>query len=179
MDGLPNISYVLWVHGQGITSLRPNHTHGCCPSKPTEHPSCGARFVENCKTTMPSWGWCILLHEEPHAMDVLPPIPHSLWVHGQGLTTLGHNQYIINLFIQASDNPNDGTRFGENCKTTKTSSLLNILLGEEPHTMDMLSPIPYVLWVHGQGLTNLKHNQYIGVLSIQAHRAPNLWDQRI
>ena len=27
----------------------------------------------------------MLLSEEPHAMDVLPPIPHVLCVHGQGL----------------------------------------------------------------------------------------------
>ena len=39
-------------------------------------------------------------------MDVLAPIPYVLWVHGQGLTSLGHNQYTMRiLFIQVSEYP--------------------------------------------------------------------------
>ena len=33
--------------------------------------------------------------------------------------------------------------------------------------MDILSSIPYILWVHRQGMTSLKHNQYTGVLLTQ------------
>ena len=37
----------------------------------------------------------------------------------------------------------------------------------------MSSSIPHVLRVHGQGLANLKYNQYIGVLSTQATEHPS------
>ena len=33
------------------------------------------------------------------------------------------------------------------------------------------------LWVYVQGITSLGHNQYTGVLSIQAQKALKLWDQ--
>ena len=51
------------------------NTQGCCSSKPTKHPSCGTRSDENYKTTIPSPGWWMLLHEEHHDIDILPPIP--------------------------------------------------------------------------------------------------------
>ena len=94
---------------------------------------------------------------------------HSIWVNGQCLTSLGHNQCTRILFINISEHQSCGTIFCENhCKTTKPSSCLSeVLLGEEPHTMDVLPIIPYLLWLHGQGLTSLKHNQYTVVLSIQ------------
>ena len=65
------------------------------------------------------------------AIDLLPPIAHVFWVHGQGLICMGHNQYIKILFIQASEYPSCGTRFGKNYKTTKPSSGLSMLLSEE------------------------------------------------
>ena len=76
------------------------------------------------------------------------------------------------MFIQASEHPSNGIRLGENYRTTMPSSELSMLLSEEPHAMDILSGIPYVIWVHGKGLTSLKHNQYTGVLSIQATKLP-------
>ena len=58
----------------------------------------------------------MLLGEEPYAMDGLPSIPHVLWVHTEGLTSLGHTQYTGVLSIQASEYPRCVFRFGENCK---------------------------------------------------------------
>ena len=132
------------------------------------HPSSGIRFGENCKTTMPFSSWCILIDEEPHTMNTLPLISHVLLVHDQGLTRLGHDQYTSIMFIQATEHPSCGIRFGENCKTTKPSLGWYILLGEEPHAMYVLPPIPHVLWVHDQGLTSLGHDQYTSILIIQA-----------
>ena len=43
------------------------------------------------------------------------------------------------------------------------------MLGKEPHAIDMLSPIPYVLWVHGLGLTRLGHNQYTEIRSSEPY----------
>ena len=43
----------------------------------------GQDLVRTEKTTIPSTGWCMLLHEEQHAMDELPLIPHVLWLHEQ------------------------------------------------------------------------------------------------
>ena len=48
--------------------------HRCSIHPTLGHPRCGTRFGENCKTTKPSSGWCMLLHKEQHAMDILPPI---------------------------------------------------------------------------------------------------------
>ena len=95
-----------------------------------------------------------------------------LWVHRQGFISLRHNQYTMILFIQASEHSSCGTRFGENCKTTKLSSGLSRLLSEEPLDKDTLSPFPHVLCMHWQGLTSLKHNQYIGIPSIPATEHP-------
>jgi hypothetical protein len=114
----------------------------------------------------------MLLHKEPRVKDWLPPISHVLWVHGQGLTSLEHNQYHTIMLIQASEHPTSGTKFGENCKTTKPSSGLSMLLGEEPHAMGGLPSVPYLLYVHGQGLTSLEHNQYTGVLFVQVSEHP-------
>ena len=102
---------------------------------------------------------------EPHAMNVLPIDHMFFYVHGKGLTSLHHNQYTGNLFIQASEHPPScWTRFGENCKTTKPSPGLSMLLKKK--AMDVLTSILHMLLVHGQGLPSLKHNQYIGILSI-------------
>ena len=65
----------------------------------SEHPSCGIReFGENYKSTKPSSGWCILLGEEPHVMDMVPLIPHVLWLYGKGLTSMGDNEYTVIVF---------------------------------------------------------------------------------
>ena len=73
-------------------------------------------------------------------MYVLPFISHILWMHVEGLTILGHNQYTSAriLFIQASDHPSFGTRFGENCKITKPSSGSSMLLSEDAYDIDAL-----------------------------------------
>ena len=168
----------LYVHVQGLAGLGHNQYTRYLFIQASEHPICGARFGENCKTTKPSSGWYILVHEEQYAMDRLPNIPHILWVHGQGLTSLGHSQYTRIMFIQASEHPSGGTGFGENCKTIMPSLWwLSMLLSEEPHAMDVLPSIRHILWVHGQGLTSLGHDQYTGMLSIQAQKAFKLWDQ--
>ena len=117
--------------------------------------------------------WCMLTHKEPHAVDVLPPIPHVLCVYGQGPTSLGHNQYTVILSFQALEHPSCcGTRFGETCKTTKLSSGWYMLYHEEPHVMDMLQAMLHILWVHGQGPTSMGPNQYTRILSIQASKHP-------
>ena len=85
-----------------------------------EHPRGGARFGENCRRTKPSSDEYMLSHEEQHTIDVLPPTPLVLCVHGQGLTSLKHSQYTWAPFIKATQHPSYGTRFGEkNYKTTR------------------------------------------------------------
>ena len=103
---------------------------------------------------------------------MFPPIPCVLWVHVQGMTHLGHNQYTGILFIRALEHSSCGTRSGKNCKISKLSSGLSMLLREEPQDMDILSTIPPVLWVHDQGLANLGHNKYTRILFIQASLYP-------
>ena len=75
MNMLPPTPYVLWVHGRGLTSLVHNQCTEMLSNQATENPSCRTIFGRICKTTMPSLGWCILLGEEPHVMNVLPHIP--------------------------------------------------------------------------------------------------------
>ena len=117
--------------------------------------------------------WCTLTHDKPHAMDVLPPIPHVLCVYGQCMTSLGHNQNTGILPFQAFEHPSRcGTRFGETCKTTKLSSGWYMLYHEEPHAMDMLQAMSHISWVHVQGLTSMWPNQYTRILSIQASKHP-------
>ena len=100
---------------------------------------------------MPSSGWCILVGEEPHAMDVLPLISHILWVHGQGMASLWHNQYTEILFIQFPEHLICGTRwFCENYRSTKPSLVWCIVLGEEPHAMYVLPIIPYLYGCMGK-----------------------------
>ena len=70
------------------------------------------------------------------------------------MTSLGHDQYTVILLIQALEHPICGTRFGENCKTTMSSSSWCVLLFEGPHAMDVLQTIPHVLWVNGQGMND-------------------------
>ena len=42
------------------------------------------------------------------------------------------------------------------------------MIHEDPYTMDVLPPIPYVLCVHGQCWTSMGHSKYTGIISIQA-----------
>ena len=72
----------VWQASGMINTLRYIH-----PSH--RDPSYRNRVGKNCKTTIPSSGWCMLWHEEPQAIDVLPPIPHILWMCEQGLTKSG------------------------------------------------------------------------------------------
>ena len=139
-------STCLWVHVHAPTSMKDNQCTGTLSIKATQHPHYGTRFDEkNFKTTMQSAGWCMLLSEEPQALDILPPIAHILWVHEQGPTSLGHTQYTNIIFIQTLEQPSCGTRFDENCKTTNPSPWLSMLWNEEPHVLDVLSSIPRVL----------------------------------
>ena len=96
------------------------------------------------------------------------PFYNTLHVHGQGLTSMEPNQYTGIMLIQASDYPICGTWFGVNYRKHQVILGGWILLGEDPQTMDMLPPIPYVLWVYVQGLISLWSNQYTGILFTQA-----------
>ena len=86
----------------------------------------------------------MMLYKEPQDMDVLQPTTHDLWVYKQGIASLGHNQYTMILFIQASEHPSGGTRFGENCITIKPASGLSILFSEESQVVGGLPGIPQV-----------------------------------
>ena len=68
MDVLSSIPRVSWVHEQGLKSLEYNQYKGMPSIQDTEHPSGVTRFGENCKRTMLSSGWCMLLHEEPQRL---------------------------------------------------------------------------------------------------------------
>ena len=139
MDVLSPIPHSFFVHGQGQTILKYNQYTRNMSIQATEHQSYGTRCCENCKSMMLSLGWSVLLHTESHAMDMLPPIPNILWVHGQGLKSHGQSQYTMTLIITSCR-----TRIGGNCKTTKPSSGLSMLLSEEPEVIDVLSSIVYV-----------------------------------
>ena len=115
----------------------------------------------------------MLLSEESQAIDVLPYIQHALWVPGQGITSLEHNQSTGILFLKATEHPSYGIRLAENCKTTRPSSGLSMLLWVEQQAMYVLPPIPHILWVYRQGLTSLGHNQYTRILIIQASKHPS------
>ena len=90
-------------------------------------------------------------------------IPYISCVYGQGLTSLGHNQYTRILFVQASVYPSYGTKFREDCKTTKPSLDIGIFLSKEPQGMEVLPLIEHILWVYVQGISSMKHNQYTGI----------------
>ena len=79
-------------------------------------------------------------------------IPHILCVHGQGLTSLGHNQYTRILFIPPSVYPSYGNKLDEDCKTTKPSPGMGMFLSEEPQGMEVLPLIEHILWVYVQGI---------------------------
>ena len=115
----------------------------------------------------------MLLHEEPHCADVVPSIPHILWVQWQRLTCLGHNQYTRILFVKATVHPRSGTSFCENCKTNMPSSGLSVLLSEELHAIVLLPDILHVLCVHMYAWTSLKHSQYNKIMIIQATEHPS------
>ena len=90
-------------------------------------------------------------------------IPYILCVHGQGLTSLGHNQYTRILFIPPSVYPSYGNKLDEDCKTTKPSPGMGMFLSEEPQGMEELPLIEHILWVYVQGISSMKHNQYTGI----------------
>ena len=85
------------------------------------------------------------------------------------MTRPGQNPYTGILFIQALEHPRTGTSLGENYKSTKTSPGLSRLLSAEPQAMYELPNIPYVIWEHGQGLTDPKHNQWCCPLKSTEH----------
>ena len=104
-------------------------------------------------------GVCCYL--KPHVMDMLPPIPYVLWVHGQGLTSLGHNQCTEMLSNPAIYHPDCRTRLGRICKTTMPSSGWCILVGEEPHAMDTLPWMCYHIFHRFMGAWSRYNNHGI------------------
>ena len=124
-----------WSNKHVTQSIHP----GIMFVKALEHPSCGNQFCKKYRSTKSSSGWWILLGEDPQVKDILSLIPHIVWIHGQGLTSLGHNQYIGILFIQVSEYQSCVTRFGESWKML--SSMWCILLHEEPNTINVFPPI--------------------------------------
>ena len=107
------------------------------------------------------------------AVEVLLFTAYVLWVHMQGLTSLGYNQYTRILFIPASMYPDCGPIFGENWKTTKPSPGMSMLLSEEPQGMEVLPLIEHDIYVHGKSLTSMKHNQHTGIPFTQATEQPS------
>ena len=83
IDVLSHIPHILQDHIQSLAGLWHNQCNGIPFIYASEYTIYVTRSDENCKLMMQSWGWCILLHEEPQTMDVLPPIPHVLCVYGQ------------------------------------------------------------------------------------------------
>ena len=110
----------------------------------------------------------MLYHEGRQAMDVFPSIPHVFIVFGQGLTSMGPNQYTRILFIQASKYSSCGTRFGDTSNIPKSSLGWCMLMHEGPHDIDVLPPISRVLFMHVNVPTSMGHNQYTGIMFIQA-----------
>jgi len=91
------------------------------------------------------------------------------WVHAQYLTSMVCDQYTGILFSQASEHPICGNRFGDNCKTTQPSSGSIILLDNWRTTRHgCVAKHSTCLSMHGEGITILEHNQYTGILFIQA-----------
>ena len=114
---------------------------------------------------MPSSGWCMLLHKEQHAMGVLVSIPYILWVYGQGITSLKHNQSTWVLSIQPLGHPSCGARFGENCKSTMPSSGWCVFLHEQPQGMDILPLISLVCGCMGKVLQACDITNTLGTCS--------------
>ena len=140
------------------------------PSPQSTH-NCVTRFGEDCKTTMPSSGWCMLLHKVQHAMDVLPSIPYILWVHGQGMTSLKHNQYTGVLSIQPLGTHAVGPDLVRTAK--QPCHPQGGVCCYTKNNMPWIFSHPFLLWVHGQGLTSLGHNQYTVILFIQIPEHPS------
>ena len=90
-----------------------------------------AKLLQYLQPTKLSTGSCWMWYKVQVVMNGLPPIPYVLWVHGQGLKTLEHNQYTGMPSIRATAYPSWGTRFGSRiCKTTMPSSWWCMLLYE-------------------------------------------------
>ena len=105
-------------------------------------------------------------------MDILSPIWHVLWVHVQGLTSLGNNQYTRIMFIQSSEYPSCGTRFDENCKTTRSYVVTWRTTGH----ICMLSSISHVLGVWAS--SNKPETEVIDSDATHtSHKEPKLWAQ--
>ena len=110
---LPCIPHVCGCMGKVWQVWPITNTLGSCSSKPQSTQAVG-----------PDIWWELQNHQDILRIEyyvvqqrttgygyILPPIPYNLWVHGQGLTSLGHNQYTRILFIQASVHPSCGTRY--------------------------------------------------------------------
>ena len=105
MDVLSPIHHILCVHGQGPTSLEAQSIY-----RDAVHPSHRAVV----KLWEQIWRELQINHTilrlvyivtwKIKAMNVLSLIPHVLWMHAQGLTSLVHDKYTMTLF-QLSEYP--------------------------------------------------------------------------
>ena len=137
-----------------------------------DHQSYRPRFCRICKLpSHPTWRYWIG-HNVQVVMNGFPPIPHILWVHGQDLTILEHNQYDRIPSIQKQHNT-------QICKTTMPSSWWwwwCVLLYETTGHRYVTTHSIYCVGT-------LKRSDKPGIQSIHqdviqpSHRAPKLWDQ--
>ena len=98
-----------------------------------------------------------------------------IWVHVQGWTRLGHNQYTGMLYIHPTEHPSCRTRcVGRTCKPPcHAPRLVYIVTWRTTFHWHFATHSPHVLWVHGQGRRRLGNNQYTGMLYIRATEHPS------
>ena len=90
----------------------------------------------------------MLGYEELQYMNLMPSILHALWVHKQGLTSLGRNHKSMMPFKPATWYPCCGTTSNKNYKTTMSSFECSVLWQDEPNTMVAFPPTWHVQQVH-------------------------------
>jgi len=95
----------------------------------------------------------------------------------KGITSLKDNQYTGMLFIQASEHPSCVIRFSENCKTTKPSSALSMLLDEEIRGRGCVDK--HLICSMGVCKKYRMHGTQSTHMDVihRSLRAPKLWDQ--
>ena len=154
-------------HVQDPPSLGHNQYTGVLSIQTHKHPSCGTRFDENCKTTMPSSGPCILLHEEKHAMDMLPPIPFvGAWLR---LTKHGTQSIHSDPIHPSLRAPKQCDQIWWELQNKSNNAILRLVFVVTKRTIchGCVAKHSIYLWVYGQGITSLKHSKYTGVQPIQ------------
>jgi hypothetical protein len=90
---------------------------GCHPSTPYFAQAMGQDLAGNGNLHATLWVVSVV-YGESQLMDVLPSHSYILEVHGQGLTSLGHDQYTMIPHIHTIMHPRFGIRFdgNKNCK---------------------------------------------------------------